>query len=329
MMMNSSRIIRPNAGFILPGSRYFDVELPQAKVAVAGRFKLRKHRPDARGRSIILQETPWFDNIILDSGLNRWGTATVIFGAAIGTGTAVPDASQTQLQALTHYTTTTGTGHNVHANQGVSPYAGSTIYVFRTTLGALNGNYSEVGVGWAAANMFSRALILDGVGAPTTIAVGAAEQLDIMYQAAVFPPLVDYAPAPITISGVSYTVTGRGAFVTANSWGFNEALWGVGASNSVYTGAIGAITAAPAGTTGSGISSQVQATYVNNSNALQQTITWGLTVGNTVSNTIRSVIANWRTIYGATFQYEFNPVIPKDSTKTLVLNYGITWARRP
>jgi hypothetical protein len=166
---NTPRIIRPNAGFIIPERRFLDVEMMMPRCEYDGRYKLRKHK-----ERVVIHETPWFDNIILDSGLNRWGTGTIIAGAALGTGTTPPVAGNTQLETLGVYTATTGTGHNTGSNSGVSPYPASLTVVYRTPVAVAAVNYTEVGVGWTSTNMFSRALILDGGGAPTSYPVQVA-----------------------------------------------------------------------------------------------------------------------------------------------------------
>ena len=60
--------------------RFAEFEAPAGKVFAKGRYKLIKIKG-----GIQISETPWFDNLILDSGLNPWGTGTTIAGAAIGT----------------------------------------------------------------------------------------------------------------------------------------------------------------------------------------------------------------------------------------------------
>lgn len=325
--MSESRIIRPYSGFIIPTRRFVDVGMPKTGVTMKGRYQLRVL--DAYG--IEKRRTPWFDNIILDSGLNRWGTGTIILGAAIGTGTATPASTDTGLQTETTYTTTTGTGAGIAA--GIAPnYNNTRTFVYRTALGALNGNYSEVGVGWASGSMFSRALILDGGGSPLPITVTSSEQLDIVYQLSVYPPIVDTGPTTITISGVNYDVTGRALQVTATTgqvgtWSVGQGVVSIGgvygSFTHYYSGNIGSITSGPSGTM-AGYTSSTSDSYVGNS--LQRTgyHTVGLTDGN-VSGGIKSCRVGW-TSWG--FQYEFNNVIPKDGTKTLVLNFSSSWARR-
>lgn len=323
--MSESRIIRPYPGFIIPARRFVDVGMPRSGVSMKGRYQIRVL--DAYG--IEKRRTPWFDNIILDSGLNRWGTATIISGAAIGTGTSTPASTDTGLQTQTTYTTTAGTGAGISAGIATN-YNNTRTFVYRTTLGALNGNYTEVGVGWASgSNMFSRALILDGGGTPTTLSVSSSEQLDIAYQLSVYPPIVDTGPTTITISGVDYDVTGRAASVTnTGRWSVSNSVWQAdsGGVGTVYTGTLGAITATPGGSANGAGDGQ---SYTNNaysasSNQATSYISYPLTSGN-ISGGIKTSIITWGSAW---FQYEFDPVIPKDNTKTLVLNYSVNWARR-
>jgi hypothetical protein len=328
--MNEQRIIRPNPGFIIPSRRFIDVGMAPSRATLKGRYKLVVR--DAWGG--VRRQTDWFDNIILDTGLNRMGTGAPIAGAAIGTGTSTPVASQTGLDTQTTYTTTSGTGNGAQSALGSSPYNNTYTAVYRTALGALNGNYYEVGVGWASGSMFSRALILDGGGSPTFVSVASTEQLDIVYELSIYPPLVDTSNS-VTISGVTYTVTGRASSVnsTINAWswaptyaaGGAVGVWSISGVNNAYSGSIGAITALPAGTYTSNGSAAVVGSYSNNSLTRSARSTYGLTDGN-VSGGIKSVMAFWKM---ACFQYEFNPVLPKDATKTLTLDYSMTWARRP
>ncbi len=55
------------------------------------------------------------------------------------------------------------------------------------------------------------------------------------------------------------------------------------------------------------------------------TATWGLTEGNVGG--VRSFLGNPNGL-GYQVQYSFDPVIPKDNTKTLQLTFQCSWARR-
>lgn len=323
-------IIRPNPGHIITAKRFVDVGMPQSRVSAKGRYQLRK----LKNGVYTGEETPWFDNLILDSGLNRWGTGTIISGAAIGTGTTTPLVTDTGLETQTTYTATTGTGHNAITAAGVSPYNNTRTFVYRTGLGDLNGNYSEVGVGWESGSMFSRARILDGGGSPTTISVASDEQLDIVYQLSIYPPLTDFT-STLSISAVSYDIVGRASNVNTTSgfsgWAVSQSTVAFTSSLStnpaVFSGDIGAVTSIPSGTTAS-LSSVSSDAYVNLSNQRTASTSFNLTAGN-VAGGIKSTRVVWTPGTGTfAFQYSFTPVLPKDATKTLVLNYSVNWARQ-
>lgn len=291
-------------------------------VTMRGEFQITKR--DRWGR--VLYEGPRFSNLILNSGLNRLGVEGAIIGAAIGTGTAAPDAAQTGLQAQTTFTTTGAPSNGVITSNSSSPFQNTRSFVYRTALGALNGNFTEVGVGWASGSMFARELIRDGSGNPTTISVASDEQLDIAYRLSVFPPLVDTSNT-VTITGSgSHTVTGRAALVTdTGSWPVSASVAQVNAGGSfALSGGLGAIASTPGGGAAGTPTSNSTAAYVNNSYARQGSLTWGLNDGN--SALFRSVMVQW--VNMGRFQYDYGSAgIAKNNTRTLVLNYGITWAR--
>jgi hypothetical protein len=315
-------IIKP-AGIWVPRTKIVEVEHKAACIGMKGRYMLRK--VNRWGQTI--QETPWFDNLILNAGRNRMGTGAAIAGAMIGTGTGTPNVTETSLNAQTTYTTTPGTGAGIVSNNS-SPYENTRTYVYRTALGALNGNYSEVGVGWASGSCFSRALIVDGGGSPTTIPVASDEQLDIVYQLSIFPPLTDFTDT-VTITGVgSVGVTGRAGNVnstTTAGWTVSASTveLGTNQSGSWASSTLGAITGGPSGTALGSASSVSNASYTSGSYQRSATLTWGTSAGNNVN---LDGIAVWWNGPGAYFQYKYGTVIPKNNTKTLALNYSISWA---
>jgi hypothetical protein len=290
---------------------------------MAGRFKLTAIRPDGTERPL----TGWFDNLILDSGLELLGTNNVLGACVVGTSNAAVVATQTTLSGfLAANSTIEETNEGA---QGSEPYFGWKTVRYRFAAGVATGNISEVGVGnskVAGANLFSRALILDGDGDPVTISVLANEILDVTYELRYYPPLVD-GSTTVTIDGDSYDVTWRASDVTsATAWGQyigNMASLRPSAANSVvvYNGAMGAITTTPAGSTASG--PMVNAAYSASSDQRDGTVTFTLNEAN-LSGGIRSMRVG--TSMGA-YQFEFDPPIPKDDTKILGLTARIAWAR--
>lgn len=102
-----------------------------------------------------------------------------------------------------------------------TPWVQNTL-VFEFPAGRATGNLTEVGVGWTSdgviipnANnnrVFSRALILDASGQPTTLTVLADEILRVTYMLRLYVPFnVPDEVKVMTIGGVNTTVTIRSA----------------------------------------------------------------------------------------------------------------------
>ena len=295
-----------------------------ALVKVAGRYKIEAVKADGSRRLI----SDWFENLIVDQGLNRMGTGAFMDYCRVGTGSTSPANSDTQLVAQVASTNTIQSSSTGTASS--APYYGYFIRVFRFGQGAAAGNLTEVGVGWAAtgATLFSRALIKDGGGSPTTITVLSDEFLDVTYEFRSYAPTSD-STVPVTISATSYTFTIRAANVTsATYWSpKNQAVRdlnssGVHIEQSAYNGSIGAVTAAPSGSSDAP-SSVTTGSYSNNSYQADITVQWDLNSGN-LSGGISALLFG-STIGG--FQLGVSPVLLKTSVKLLTLVYRVTWAR--
>lgn len=300
-------------------------------VGVAGRFKLEAVNEETGERRELV---PWFNNLITDQGLNVMGTAWLGSNGycVVGTGTATPAVTDTVLAAkLAHTNTATSV---VTGGSATAPYYSSYTKVFRFAAGVATGNLSELGVCVASSTtlVFSRTLIKDGSGNPTTITVLSTEALDVTYELRLYAPSADAAHTTM-ISGVPYTGVIRAANVT--SFSSSGYTWFLGNSvgnavdiriNSysprVYTGGVGAITASPSGTSAD-ISDCVSATYSNNSLQRTGTTTVGLSQGN-LSGGIGALLIP--TALG-TYQIGFSPPIPKDATKVLTLGLTLSWNR--
>lgn len=315
----------------------------------AGRFDLVAHKvvvdengsPLMDGDNNVLtgesRNLASFENLILDSGLNRLGTGGVIDGACVGTGTTAPANSQTSLASLLRVTTTRQVNSEL-AGSTTAPYYAEYQTVYRFPAGTAAGNLSEVGLGWNAnpwANtmdgLWCRALIKDSQGNPTTITVLSDEVLDIVYTLQLHPPTSDIT-GTFNLSGVAYQYTLRPAWVNSRmypiSWEAGRILGGIfdyGAT--AFTGGIGAVTSGPSGTAGYNIPLTKQ-TYVNNSNQCVFTVNVDLNTAN-LAGGIRSMQFG---ITGNSWQAEFSRVsdgatIPKDSTNVLTIPFWVSWNR--
>lgn len=304
---------------------------------VAGKYRLRTGRRDADGNEITTYDSGWFDNIITDAGLNLMGGDGYMQACQVGSGSTTPDVGDTALASFVAGTTDRET--TVEAVQGSAPYYASITLTYRFAEGDAAGNLSEVGIGTdvTGGTLFSRALITDGGGSPTSITVLADEFLDVTYQLQLVPPTTD-STFNVTDSGPAGTVhavTLRAANVTSSnvSAGAWRAPVATGASNGaveltanaleVTNGAIGAITEKPAGSrdlSGTAVADD----YVGSSLEATGTLTFDLSVGN-LSGGIQSVVFQF--IGAGTWQAEFDPVIPKTSTETLTIDVEVSWTR--
>lgn len=311
------------------------MNLLEIPVGVAGRYKLVKHKADAEGDPIPGTEVvvaDWFNNVITNQGLERMGANNGYFAnCQVGSGNAAPAVTDTQLQT---YMAGVAALLSSTSIQPSSPYYASNILTYRFPAGTATGNISEIGTGWTTTtgNLFSRALILDDLGSPTTITKLANEILDATYEFRVYPPEVD-TTGSILISGDSYDYTARASNVTTYNISANDGGWGVGAGGGAvaikgqpstmlaFTGAIGAITAGPTGSSAQTTSvnpiAYIPATLYN-----EGTLVWDITATNIGS--YMSVRVRWNL---AEFQVEFDPVIPKTTINELQLTFRIAWAR--
>lgn len=315
---------------IVPKKR-IETELTAA-CGMSGHFVMEKLKVDANGTPIEASriKVAEFDNLITNQGLNRIGTNNDWLAAIqVGSGTATPAVTDTGLQTFVAGTTLSQA--STSAAQPSPPYYTTRSVTRRFNAGAAAGNLSEVGIGWAAtgSTLFSRALILDGGGVPTTITVLSDEVLDVTYELRIYPPASD-STGNITVTGVgTISVTTRAALVTtAGTWGIADsgATGGFEVTNSctAYTGGIGAITAEPSGTS----ANVNQSTNAYVSNSLQRTgsAVFGLAVANFNIASVASSMG--LTAAFGRMQYGFGTSIPKTSATTLTLNFTHAWARR-
>lgn len=320
-----NRIIRVNQQALARLDR--DIVLPGPKFGVRGRYKLEAVNA-GDGRRRFLAEFP---NLITNVGLDRIAVASsgnYLQNCYVGSGNTAPTFADTALVALVASTATLQA--TTTTAQASSPYFGTRANTYRFAQGAAAGNLAEIGIGNTSTNLFSRALILDGGGSPTTITVLSSEFLDCTYTFECIVPLSDVTGS-VTIAGVAYAYTLRAMQSTL------AAVWAVASAGSpaafqtnlsVYSGAIGAITSSPGGTAASA-DSNVTASYTPGSLILSNTATWGLNSANFGAGGITAAsFSSSSTVNGiGAYQWSFTPFIPKDATKILTLTQTLSWAR--
>lgn len=317
------------------------------KIGVSGHFTIIAHG-GKRGRVVLAD----FDNIILNAGLNYaagGGTGTISY-CQVGTGNTAASATDTALVSRI-----AGTNTLPSDTMGSGTYvAGSPPYIegrrtYRFAVGAAAGNLAEVGVGWATSgSLWSRALIVDAGGSPTTITILSDEQLDVVYTLRVYPPSADITGS-VTLAGLAYGYTLRASSISGSAWarspsslldGFVSNFNNNSTKFLAYSGAIGAVTSTPSGTSASANTSCITASYVNNSYQRAVEYKADLTDANLAAG-IKS-IQFYMMIYNNVNQFGYYQAefvapasiatygtnIPKDATKVLKLTLMFTLARR-
>ena len=294
----------------------------KANVGLAGRFRMEAVSRRT-GRRRVLAD--WFPNLILNNGLNKFGTIYPQSRCMVGTGTSTPVATQSQLD--NRIASTTSTTSVVRGVDLTDNYA-YVRWTHRFNEGVAAGNLTEVGIGDSDTSCFSRALIPDGLGNPTSITVLSDEFLDVIYELRLYPKITDTI-AVVNIAGVNYdTVLRPSAF---SSWGSTTytgfTLGGMDSSASsnpvIYaSGTLGDFTITPSATPISG-GSYWGGTYVDNSYEITHRATFSITQGNQdvyMMSITSGGFGQWK--------MSFDPPIPKRNTNTLTLDLKLAWARK-
>ena len=292
-------------------------------IGLEGLFRLQTFKKDSP--EIIEQDSGWFNNMILDSGLNQMtGYFSYLSYACVGTGINPVTATQTALQTfLVNSANGDSAGYGV---AGSNPYYCFQRMRYQFDVGTAAGNLTEVGIkesASASGTLFSRALIKDNLGNPTTFTVLGDEILQITYELRCYPNQSDIVINNVESSvGVTHTVTIRPAnstsvFASHYAYPFRPSFYTL----DLCTGTITAITTRPSNSISGG--SPVYLPYVQNSFKLQFSITWGVNSGN--SNNINSCFLGG---YMGNFQVGFSPPLIKTSSDLLRLDFELSWGRR-
>lgn len=288
---------------------------------LAGYYKLEAVKNDGTRRVLA----DWFPNLITNAGLDLYGnhSGVVFGGCAVGSGNTTPAFTDTNLVGQLAFSSTLQT-----STQGSDTGAGYhwKRFTYRFAAGSATGNLAEVGMRvTSSGTLFSRALILDGGGSPTTVTILADESLDVSYELRVYWPTADVTGS-ITISGQSYNYTIRPAYVGNNQWALTPAGADfsnpsvIGTSPLFYTGTIAANTSGPSGTSGS--TTYSRANYVSGNYYRDFTVTLALS-----ALTVSAQSLGIGTTIGG-FQIGFSPAIPKTGSNILTMTLRLSWARR-
>lgn len=279
----------------------------------------------------ITNETGWFHNIVLNTGLDQMSVGTWIGRCCVGTGNSTPTVTQTALDNFLASTVTTSA--NVGGVQATSPSYWWYRRTWRFNEGVATGNLSELGLGWGDTNLWNRALIKDINGNPTTITVLSDEYLDVVSEIRVYPTE--------SFSGAFNLLDKTGALISSHTYIGKPSLLGTAGFNATrvtlaqhsegvkfYSGAIGATaTQDPASALVNGTVANPTNTYPT-SRSVRIVPSLGLTAANGTHRSIR-VYAQSMMIGGSNigYQIEISPTITKTSSQIMTYTFELTWDR--
>lgn len=285
---------------------------------IGARFKLIAHKGDG----VPTKETEWFNNIVLDAGLERMSVGIWISRCCVGTGNTTPAVTQTALASfLASSTAINSTSTKLQTT--TTPYYRGVTVTWRFSEGVAAGNISEVGMGWGNTTLWNRALVLDANGNPTTITVLSDEYLDVVAEIREYPTLsttgsftlVDKLGATIsthTYAGSTHMVAPTVTFTKIASE--NLVIYSGIKNDSVTespTAIIGSIT--------------VRSDSYPTSMSIQAVFTCGLAA---VNGTHQSFLVGMIGLMGF-FYYKFqiSPTITKTSAQIMTYTTTMTWGR--
>jgi hypothetical protein len=302
------------------------IEIPYR---VRGMYRLRVRGPDRKVR----KDTGWFPNLITNQGLDWLYTNGGYFNNfMVGTANTAPANTDTTLAAQIAFIGLSNPQSPSNGNSGTPPYYGYINLFGEFPQGAAAGNLQEIGLGPSSTGVFSRALIVNNVGVPTTLTVLANEFLDVSYQLQLYVPTVDVTGS-VTVAGTVCNYTLRAADAAGGSWNqgnFNNypGLFGM-ANVTLYSDvALPAITGVPSGVSQGGASSIAHGSYTAGQYYIDATASFGLGAGNGGLNNLALCHFGRVGNMGAC-SCLFGATIPKTSSQLMTLSFRQTWGRYP
>lgn len=321
-----------------------------AKVGLAGRYQLVVGKLDADGNEVPGSRhvvVPWFDNLITDGGLDQLGSGSFnvdqIGYCRIGTGNTAPANTDTGLVAQVGSTNSAGIG-------GYSGLSVDGTYIYRRVSkrfnpGTVSGvNLAEVAMAPAATGqVFSRSLIKDTGGSPTTITLASDEYLDVVYELRIYLPDNDQTVST-TIDGAANTVT-----IRRSTQGQQVANWAAvvgypfsykNIQNDFYSRyCLDGVENIPDASSGWDYNESLRGAltdipYVNGTHQKSYTVVFGPPLDNYGTGLGALLIGTANTNNNANcsfgpWAFGFSPKLNKTNTRKATITVGVTWGRYP
>jgi hypothetical protein len=270
-----------------------------------------------------IKESLDFKNLITNNGMNNMFTMTntsQFNECKVGTGTTVPTFSDSSLTSP-HVVTTTKILNATYTGISVSPAIVQMKIGFQFALGLITQPITEIGIG-SSAFLFSKALITDFNGNPTTINVLSNESLQVYYTLKMNIDTNDKIYQFTLSDGITYTATLRPAIVnSATYWlnpnGYSYSINTVYAKNIDFVGTSDVQIA-----TGSAPTNSLYSTYVTNNFYVDYSYRWSSSTANYTEG-IKSLLIYVGTTSGGLgcYQVSFSPAIPRSGLTSFKFSF--------
>ena len=318
--------------------KYVEAGVEMPPVMLKGHFRV-----ELISRAGIIKKVLEFDNLITNGGLDGLATKGLSAGgsslltyAAVGTGSTAPTNADTTLvseiaPASTNRTNSNGSVADVLTYVSGTPdyYNFVRTFLFDFTQG--NGNLTEIGLFTASSSgtMWTRQLLKDSGGTPTTIVKTSSDQLKVTYTLQLYPLQSDVTGS-ITISSTSYSYTIRAANVGPTTRYSDFFYYGcLGFAMKAHSDALAARTSEPSAGSISPTSTSI-ASYSAGNYYLECTAVWSAATANFGGSGI-TAFRIWSPNGAGSFlmQMGITGGLPKDTTKQLTLVVRKYWGRYP
>lgn len=289
----------------------------------------------------------WSKNVVTDLGVRMLlGGASAGFpsgfgvSCSCGSGNSAPSESDTQIQSFIAGVYN-AISNSTTRNYTVSPYYVRHSWTWRFPLGAAAGNVSELCVVNSASTpvasspVFSRALVRDQEGNPSTITVLSDEYLEVTYELTIYPASGISGSFSQSIDGVdtlfSYDAKPSNMSISDYGWASNGAdycptVYGRATESTThsqvyqYGGGLGPESGQPTGTTSNAMKFRSSISSTANYSGKYRDISYtaSLDDANATFDCMRFAFNL------GCYQMQISPAITKVNTKTYTITIRVT-----
>lgn len=301
-------------------------------------------RADVSGRFSVVVDGPRgtrrfeFDNLITDIGLESMASGLNIDRCELGRGTSTPLPTETGLPLPV--TSRVSSSSTETGNSGAAPWYTFVRKTFVFPAGSISAPATEVAIfsSSGASSLFSRALIRDAIGSPTTVEVRPDETLTVSYELRKWPPATDQLGSfQLDVFGaqqtINYTLRAANVSDAASFWLGSAGAGELNPNNpamAISGDALGPVTAYPAGTLVAPASASLIA-YQAGSLRRRISAAFAVTTAQFPDGIGSMLFGKNGTFSGANlygFQISFSPKIQIVEGRTLGIKLFVSWGRR-